>query len=164
MTLLDIFYTRKLNSEKHKNYFAIYENLFKNYRDRKITFVEIGTKDGGSLLMWKKFFSNNSRIIGIDVNPKAKELEKYGIDIFIGDQADHAFWKNFYEKNGNIDIILDDGGHTNTQQIITTENAIRNINDGGILVVEDVCTSYMSKFGNPSKYSFINYSKKKLMI
>ena len=48
--------------------------------------------------MWKEFFSNNSRIIGIDVNPKAKELEKYGIDIFIGDQADHIFWKKFLKK------------------------------------------------------------------
>lgn len=140
----------------------MYENLFENYRDKKITFVEIGAKDGGSLLMWKEFFSKDSRIIGIDVNPKAKELEKYGIDIFIGDQANHIFWKNFFKKNGMIDIILDDGGHTNTQQIITAESTIKNINDGGMLVIEDTFTSYMDKFSNPSKYSFINYSKKKI--
>ena len=36
---------------------------------------------------------------------------------------------------------------------------LRNINDGGILVVEDTHTSYMSGFGN-QKYSFINYTKK----
>ncbi len=162
MSLLDIFLSQKLNSVKHKNYFSMYENLFKNYRDRKITFVEIGAKDGGSLLMWKEFFSNESRIIGIDINPKAKELEKYGIDIYIGDQADNLFWKSFFEKNRNIDIILDDGGHTNTQQIATVENTIKNINDGGMLIVEDTFNSYVNKFANPSKYSFINYSKKKI--
>ena len=162
MSLLNTFLSQELNSVKHKNYFSMYEALFKDYKDKKITFVEIGAKDGGSLLMWKEFFSNESRIIGIDVNPKVKELEKYGIEIFIGDQADHAFWKSFFEKNGNIDIILDDGGHTNTQQIITAENTIRNINDGGMLVIEDTFNSYRKKFANPSKYSFINYSKKKI--
>ena len=29
----------------------------------------------------------------------------------------------------------------------------------GIIVIEDVHTSYLKKFGNPSKHSFINYSK-----
>ena len=71
--------------------------------------------------------------------------------------------EKIFKENSKIDIILDDGGHTNTQQIITTENAIRNINDGRILIVEDICTIYINKFANPSKYSFINYSKKKLM-
>ena len=37
--------------------------------------------------------------------------------------------------------------------------AIPNINDGGIIITEDTHTSYLKKFGNPSKYSFINYSK-----
>ncbi|MGL3827306.1 hypothetical protein [Candidatus Pelagibacter communis] len=162
MSLLDLFHSQELNSSKYKNYFPIYENLFKRYRDKKITFVEIGTKDGGSLLMWKKFFSNKSRIIGIDINIKANELEKYGVEIFIGDQADNIFWKNFFEKVGKVDIVLDDGGHTNTQQIITVENTVKNINDGGMLVIEDTFTSYMNKFANPNKYSFINYTKKKI--
>lgn len=33
-----------------------------------------------------------------------------------------------------------------------------NINDGGLLVVEDTHTSYMGNFG-PKKYSFIEYTK-----
>ena len=31
--------------------------------------------------------------------------------------------------------------------------------DDGKIIVEDTHTSYLKKFGNPSKYSFINYSK-----
>ena len=57
------------------------------------------------------------------------------------------------------DIILDDGGHTNENQILTTYNTINHIKDGGLLVVEDTYSSYSKKFFNPSKYSFINYSK-----
>ena len=55
-----------------------------------------------------------------------------------------------------MDILLDDGGHTDLQQATTLFEFINNINDGGLLVVEDVHTSYLKEFGNPSKLSFIN--------
>jgi hypothetical protein len=54
---------------------------------------------------------------------------------------------------------LDDGGHTYKQQIITVESLMPNIKDGGLLVVEDTHTSYMTEFGGPSKKSFIEYAK-----
>ena len=41
-------------------------------------------KWGGSLLMWKKFFGDNARIIGVDLYPETKKLEKQGFEIFIG--------------------------------------------------------------------------------
>lgn len=63
------------------------------------------------------------------------------------------------QKLTKIDILLDDGGHGNVQQIITLSEAVKNTNDDGIIVTEDVHTSYLKKFGNPSKHSFINYSK-----
>ena len=61
---------------------------------------------------------------------------------------------------GKIDIILDDGGHTNDQQIISLTHSIENINDRGLYVVEDVHSSYQKHYGNPYKYSFMNFSKK----
>ena len=48
--------------------------------------------------MWRKFFGDNARIIGIDLNPNAKELEKYGFEIFIGNQSENSFWKNFIKR------------------------------------------------------------------
>ena len=58
-------------------------------------------------------------------------------------------------------MVLDDGGHTYEQQIITVENLLTSINDKGMILVEDTHTSYMSGFG-PKKYSFINYVKNKI--
>ena len=43
--------------------------------------------------------------------------------------------------------------------IATTHQSIPFIKDGGLLIVEDVHPSYFKDFGNPSKYSFINYAK-----
>lgn len=153
------FKESKLHSSKSNIYFNIYNELFQKYRDRKITFVEIGVKWGGSLFMWKKFFGNEARIIGIDLYPETKKLEKHGFEIFIGDQSSEKFWNNFFSKIGKIDILLDDGGHTNENQILTLNNVVNNINDDGLIVFEDTSASFSKKHFNPSKYSFINYSK-----
>lgn len=145
-------------SIKHNTYFDVYDELFLKYRNKKIVFVEIGVLGGGSLFMWRRFFGNKARIIGVDMNPNAKKWKKYGFEIIIGNQSDKNFWKKFISEIGQIDIVLDDGGHTYNQQIITTEMLLENIRDGGTLVVEDTHTSYLSGFG-PKKYSFVNYTK-----
>lgn len=145
-------------SIKHSTYFAVYDDLFAKYRGKAITFVEIGILGGGSLFMWRDFFGPEARIIGIDLHPGAKKWEDHGFEIFIGSQSDEAFWQSFRERVGQIDIVLDDGGHTFEQQIVTTENLLTSINDGGLLVVEDTHTSYLPGFG-PKGHSFIDYVK-----
>ena len=150
------FIKSKYLSLKYKNYFFIYDKLFNEYRNKNITFVEIGVFSGGSLFMWKNFFGKKARIIGIDLNPEAKKWEKDGFEIFIGDQSDPDFWRDFYKQVGEIDILLDDGGHTYVQQIVTSEFALDNIKNGGVLVIEDIHTSYMEKFGDQS-IKFVNY-------
>ena len=82
-------------------------------------------------------------------------------ELLVLNLSSSEFWKKFFKKVGKVDIVLDDGGHTNYQQIITTSSCIPDINDDGLMVVEDVHTSYIKKkFYNPSKYSFINFNKK----
>lgn len=148
-------------SIKHSTYFKSYEHFFSSFRGKEITFVEIGVLGGGSLFMWRDFFGPKARIIGVDLNPKAKKWESEGFEIYIGSQSDEKFWKDFKKNIGGIDIVLDDGGHTYDQQIITTESLIDVINDGGIIVVEDTHTSYMNGFG-PKKFTFLNYVKHKI--
>lgn len=144
---------------KHSSYFQTYEELLERYRGKPIVFAEVGVYNGGSLFMWRNYFGPQARIIGIDLNPGAKKWEKDGFEIHIGNQGDPGFWDDFFAKVGNVDVILDDGGHTNEQQIVTTHKAVPHIRDGGMLIVEDTHTSYFTDFGNPSKYSFISYAK-----
>lgn len=145
-------------SIKHSTYFDVYDRLFSPYRGKKITFIEIGVLGGGSLFMWREFFGPDARIIGVDLNPGAKRWEKDGFEIYTGSQSDEAFWSEFTSKIGMVDIVLDDGGHTYEQQVITVEALLPFINDGGLLVVEDTHTSYMGGFGAKS-HSFIDYAK-----
>jgi hypothetical protein len=154
------FQNSPYKSTKHTTYFDIYDDLFSKYRGEKITFVEIGVLGGGSLFMWRDFFGEEARIIGIDLNPSAKKWEKDGFEIFIGSQSDTNFWNNFTSQVKGIDIVLDDGGHTYEQQIITAESLLPFINDGGLLVVEDTHTSYMSRNFGLKRYSFMEYVKR----
>ena len=161
LKIYKLFKNSKKYSVKWSGYFQVYEKIFSDYRNKKIKFVEIGVANGGSLFMWRNYFGKKAEIIGIDLNPNAKKLEKYGFKIYIGSQSDKKFWDKFYKKEGKIDIILDDGGHKNLQQISTVHYSLPHIKDGGKIVIEDTSLSYVKKeFYNPSKYSFINYAKK----
>ena len=70
-----------LKSIKIESYFSVYDEIFKKYIGKKIVFVEIGILHGGSLEMWRDYFGNQARIIGIDINPEAKKLEDRGLEI-----------------------------------------------------------------------------------
>ena len=145
-------------SRKHSTYFPVYDYLFAPYKNKNITFVEIGILGGGSLFMWREFFGPKARIIGIDLNPESKMWEEHGFEIYIGNQANEDFWIEFVNQVGEIDLILDDGGHTYEQQVTSVSMLIESVRDGGMMVVEDTHTSYMKGFGS-KKYSFINFSK-----
>lgn len=155
--LLKVYENTEYLSIKYDSYFPVYEELLSKYVGKPIVLVEIGIFNGGSLFMWRNYFGPSARIIGVELNPAAKDWEKFGFEIYIGDQSDSGFWEEFYEKIGSVDVVIDDGGHTNFQQIVTSHYAIENIKDGGTLIVEDTHTSYFKEFGNPFKYSFINF-------
>ena len=55
-------------SIKHNTYFECYDHFFLNIGVKKITFVEIGVLGGGSLFMWRDYFGEKARIIGVDLN------------------------------------------------------------------------------------------------
>lgn len=145
-------------SIKHSTYFHAYDHFLNPFKNQEITFVEIGVLDGGSLFMWRDYFGSKARIIGVDLNPDAKKWEKEGFEIFIGSQSDEGFWKEFIHNVDGIDVVLDDGGHSYNQQIVTTECLLNSINDGGLILVEDTHTSYMAGFGNQN-FSFLEYVK-----
>ena len=158
-TTEDCFWNSPYRSVKLPTYFPVYDRLFSKYIGTDLIFIEIGVFNGGSLFMWRDFFGPRARIIGIDLNPLALKWKDHGFDIRIASQSDKFFWTQLFEELGAVDIVLDDGGHTFEQQIVTTECCIPHIKNGGMLVVEDTHTSYFADFGGPSQYSFISYAK-----
>ena len=64
-------------------------------------------------------------------------------------------------KIPKIDILIDDGGHSMNQQIISFEELYSHIKEDGIYLCEDLHTSYWKTYGGgyKNKESFIEYSK-----
>jgi hypothetical protein len=153
------FQKSPLQSVKHKPYFKVYDEVLARFKDKHITFIEVGVLNGGSLFMWRNFFGEGARIIGIDLNPDVIKYREFGFEIYIGDQADPEFWRRLLPTLGEIDILLDDGGHKYIQQVITVKEVIPYIKHNGLIVVEDCHTSYLAGYG-PKQMSFVKYVKK----
>jgi hypothetical protein len=146
-------------SIKTTSYFPVYVNLFRHLRNKKCTFIETGILEGGSLFMWKKWLGADSRIIGVDLNPDAKKWEKFGFEIFIGDQACSSFWKTVFSEIGHFDAFLDDGGHQSFQQMVSVQQAISHSTGDCVIAVEDTYTSFMKDFQSHKDNSFLEYAK-----
>lgn len=146
---------------KWLDYFDVYHRCFARYRGRPIKFLEIGMQNGGSARMWRNYFGPQATIIGVDVDPACKALEGDGLEVWIGDQADPAFWKDFVSVHPALDIVLDDGGHTMQQQIVTFETLFPHLKNFGTYLCEDTHTSYFSGFGGglEEPYTFHAYMK-----
>jgi hypothetical protein len=146
---------------KWDHYFEIYDKHFSKYRGKEIVLLEIGTYFGGSLQMWKHYFGDKAKIYGMDINPTCKEVEEENITIMIGSQSDRNFLKRVLNEIPPIDILIDDGGHTMLQQIVTFEELFGHVKSDGIYLCEDIHTSYWKRFGGGYKRrgSFIEYSK-----
>jgi hypothetical protein len=159
--LLDYFFKSEHQMHKWVHYFEVYDRFFHNFRHKKIKFLEIGVDNGGSTRMWKDYFGPNAEIIGVDINPDCKSLETENIEIWIGDQSDQSFWESLLKVHPEFDIILDDGGHTMDQQIITFEALFPSIKNGGLYLCEDVHTSYFPSHGGGIRRSntFITWMK-----
>ena len=131
-------------------YFDEYEKHFSRFRGKDVNILEIGVSHGGSTKMWKHYFSKNNakvNIYGVDINPDCKKLEEEGIQIFIGSQEDREFLRQLKTQIPPVDILIDDGGHTMQQQIVTFEEMFDHVKDNGVYWVEDLHTSYWEEFG-----------------
>jgi len=123
---------------KWNHYFDIYHRHFQKFVGRDVHVVEVGVYSGGSLLMWKSYFGPKAHISGVDIEPACEVYEQDQISIHIGDQADRQFWRTFRQQAAPVDVIIDDGGHTAEQQMITLEEMLPHLRPGGVYLCEDL--------------------------
>jgi hypothetical protein len=147
---------------KHSNYFDIYDEIFEKLKDKKtINLLEIGLLDGGSIDLWKKYFGDKLNFYGIDINPRCKDFEAEKVKIFIGSQSDRTFLKSVVQAIPDLDVIIDDGGHTMKQQKNSFTVLYPKLHSTGIYICEDTHTSYRMPYGGgyQREDSFIEFSK-----
>lgn len=148
--------------QKWSHYFEIYDRHLARFRGTEVHIVEFGVFQGGSLRMWKDYFGPQAKIYGVDINPLCKAFEEDGVRIFIGDQQDREFLRSLKAMIPQIDILIDDGGHTMRQQISTYEELFPSVSPNGVYLCEDLHTSYWTEYGGGFRRAgtFIEYSKR----
>ena len=122
----------KTDKVRNHSYMPVYERIFSDLRDRKVSLLEIGVYTGGCLCMWRDFFSEDSEIEGIDIHCASLDRAALG-DIVVHD-VDVMKW----DTDKIYDIIIDDASHEAYDQAATLKNLWGNVSDGGVFVVEDV--------------------------
>ena len=146
---------------KWHHYFPVYERHFSSWRNRALTFWEIGVLKGGSLEMWQRFFGPFARIVGLDIDPACKSSEKHGIHVRIGDQSDPAFLDAVCQEFGVPDIVMDDGSHYMHDLWNTFSHIYPKMGKNAIYALEDLQTCYWDEYGGglDRPETFINRAK-----
>lgn len=137
----------KYNTDKstYHEYTKFYETFLEKYRNDKLKILEVGIgwSDGGSLKMWKEYFAN-SHIYGADIDDKTN-LKAPNIDII---QMNQEKIEDLRKLPSQLDLIIDDGGHTMFQQQLTLKILfLENLKDQGIYILEDLHTSLPHYYG-----------------
>lgn len=162
MNALEAYFYKNTKRKIHKSphLFEVYNTYFSRFINTDVHIMEIGVKHGGSLQMWKEYFGKNSKIFGVDIDPKTK-YEENQIEIFILDQSNVEDLRKIKDLCPRIDILLDDGSHQCLHQINTFKELFPHITTNGIYMCEDLHTSYWPAYGGGHKNqnSFIEYSK-----
>lgn len=161
MKTKDIFYSLDKQGIKWSQYFDVYDRHLEKYVGKKPVVVEVGILQGGGMEMWKKYFGDGATIIGIDTDYGVFNYQVEGCEYVIGNQESSAFWEEFFKTHSDIDVFIDDGGHTMPQQINTLSCVWNHIKPGGIYICEDTHTSYQKDWGGSFRGgSFIEYAKR----
>jgi hypothetical protein len=139
-------------TDKWKTGFAaLYGRRLAGARRRIRTVLEIGVggaekpdAGGGSLRMWKRYLPH-AQIYGIDIH--AKNIREPRITVFQGSQSDRAFLEKVTAEIGPIDLLIDDGSHIGDHIHVSFESLFPKVRPGGLYVIEDLRTSYWTKYG-----------------
>ena len=138
-TRLDAFFDARTHGRgivKWRHYFEIYDRHLAKFVGKQSRLLEIGIYAGGSLDMWREYLGPSATLYGVDIDPYCTRFEE--ATVFIGDQADRGFWETFRAETPSLDIIVDDGGHTVDQQLVTLEELLPRLRPGGVYICEDV--------------------------
>lgn len=112
-----------------------YDEKFSPKRNDVKNVLEVGIAGGGSILLWRDFFTN-ATIHGVDVGrcPYTENQER------IVNHITNAYSTNFvnqFEKE-SFDIVIDDGPHTLDTWMFFIQYYLPLVKPGGIFVIEDI--------------------------
>jgi len=136
-------------SDKWSSYLSYYDKLFLDKKHDRISLLEIGIQNGGSLDTWAAYFKNAVSVIGCDVDVNCCQLcyDDPRIHLIVADCNSVHAYQQITKHCSNLDIVIDDGSHRSSDIIASFLTYFEIMNPGGIYVVEDTHTLYWQDWG-----------------
>lgn len=109
--------------------------------------IEIGVSIGGSMWIWNNLLKENDLYIGVDIEPKTKEMifwdwksSNRRLEIVVGDSMNPETYKKVGEILGNLkaDFLFIDGSHTYDIVKKDFNNYSPFVRSGGIVGFHDI--------------------------
>jgi hypothetical protein len=144
------------------NYLSFYESFMAPMREAPITLLEVGVFRGASLNMWREYFPN-AKIVGVDIQPTAKQFESERVHVELADQSNLQHLAEVAVKHGPFDIVIEDGSHMWEHQITSLRALFPFVKNGGYYVVEDLQTNYgalRDKYRGVSSETCVSFLKR----
>lgn len=117
------------------SYLETYDKLFAPFRDG-CTMLEIGLATGDSLKIWDLYFEK-SVIVGIDISIVFDFWSSHNGNEVRVIEADAT--KPIEQiKNMQFNVIIDDGDHQTTSQIMSFNLLKHKVKKGGYYIIEDI--------------------------
>lgn len=155
--------TDKVNPHSYQ---YIYSKYLSPMHNEPVIMLEIGLGcsmsygPGKSLKMWRSLFPYG-RISFMEYNAPCAEKHREEIEkqaggiLYTGDQTNSTLLQKVVADAvglGLYDLIVDDGGHNPTAQLLSLEGLWPALKSGGIYVVEDVQTNFFREDFKPQEF------------
>ena len=134
----------KTDKQSVHGYMEHYARHLTGHRRSARSVLEIGVAHGGSLKMWRAYFTK-ATIYGMDLNvPESTERR---LRIMQGDQGELDDLVRVANTAGTPDVIIDDGSHVNSHVRLTFQTLFPYLAPGGCYVIEDLHAAYRASHG-----------------
>lgn len=129
------------------NYTEVYVNYFAPLRHQSIKFLEIGIFQGNGVRLWEEYFPN-ADLHFIDITfANLRYFSDRSHYHLANQESVEDLTRVIHETGGQFDIIIDDGGHTMRQQLVSFMTLFPHLKSEGLYVIEDLHTSYWKEYG-----------------
>jgi len=139
-------------------YTPYYEKYLEPVREKDITLLELGVREGWSMNMWTEYFPNGE-FWGIDNDKEGLCPKSFSCDrvhFHLGSQDDKLFLENICNVAHGFDVIIDDASHISSLSIKSFEILFDHVKPGGIYIIEDLHVSGLPEY-NPNNLSTLQY-------
>jgi hypothetical protein len=148
MELINLSHNLNTDKNTSHSYLELYEKLLSSKKETAKRILEIGIgdfgeKNGGSIKLWRSYFTN-AIIYGLDILPISRVMDELVNDdtIILFTETDaynkDFFTSEFLNKNLKFDFMLDDGPHSLKSMLQFIQLYSQVMTEDGILIIEDV--------------------------